>query len=85
MRRRNEHIAGAAAAHHFDDVAPVPFLCECSDGDCTEVIRLPLSVYRVDRRAGDYLAVPGHEVDGATLSRVTEHCWVHRSTEQPAA
>jgi hypothetical protein len=39
------------------------FICECSDPDCTEVIRLPLHIYQsihVDDRR--FLVIPGHTV-----------------------
>jgi len=39
------------------------FVCECSDADCMQVIRLPLEIYKSirsdDRR---FLIVPGHTV-----------------------
>jgi hypothetical protein len=39
------------------------FLCECGDSECTQVIRLPLEIYR-SIRADDrrFLIAPGHEV-----------------------
>jgi hypothetical protein len=39
------------------------FVCECSDPDCMEVIRLPRDIYR-SIRADDrrFLVVPGHTV-----------------------
>jgi hypothetical protein len=39
------------------------FVCECSDPDCMEVIRLPLHIYQsihVDNRR--FLVIPGHTV-----------------------
>jgi hypothetical protein len=78
MRRRNERIARAARAHRFGEAAPVPFLCECSDDHCVEILRMPLALYRDAREAADFLAAPGHEVDDAEIARVREHCWLFR-------
>lgn len=77
-RRRNERIAGAALLHRFGADAPVPFLCECSDERCVELIRMPLSAYRTARDGGHYLTAAGHQVAGATLVRIRETCWLYR-------
>ena len=75
-RERNERIAGAARRHHFDRLAPVPFLCECDDPGCAEVMRMTLDMYAKARDASDYLTVPGHQVDGARIVRVRDACWL---------
>jgi hypothetical protein len=54
----NEQIRVAAVRHHVD---PVPFLCECSATNCTELVRLPLGAYRSVRASGGYLVLPGHD------------------------
>ena len=79
MRRRNERIACAAVAHRFGELAPVPFLCECSDDRCDEILRMPLPLYRAVREQGDHLTAPGHQVDAETIVRVREHCWIYES------
>ena len=76
---RNDRIALSARTHHFDDVALVPFLCECSDDRCSELLRMPLAVYRAARQGGDFLTAPGHQVDGAAIVRIKDCCWLHRS------
>jgi hypothetical protein len=39
----------------------VPFLCECSNVDCTETIRLRLTTYREARGRGDaFILRKGH-------------------------
>ena len=76
-RRRNARIASSAAANHFDEDLPVPFLCECSDERCTEILRMPLRLYSVARAGGDFLVAPGHQVETARIVRVREHCWVY--------
>lgn len=60
FRDANEHIGAAAGAYGID--APVPFICECSDGRCSEIVRLTLEQYeevRADSR--HFLNVPGHQ------------------------
>ena len=60
FRKANEAIAEAA-----DDVgieAGVPFICECADPACQEIIRMNLDEYhevRSDPRT--FLNVPGHQ------------------------
>jgi hypothetical protein len=43
FRRANEQIRAAADAHEFG--APLPFLCECTDERCTEVVPLTREEY----------------------------------------
>jgi hypothetical protein len=54
----NERIQEAAARN---DVEPVPFLCECSARNCTDLIRLSLAAYREVRASGGYLIRAGHD------------------------
>lgn len=61
VHARNDRIAFAARRHHFDRAAPVPFLCECSDVRCDELVRLTLEEYRRARSSGLRVAAPGHE------------------------
>ena len=60
FRDANEHIGAAAGAYGID--SPVPFICECADGRCSEIVRLTLEQYeevRADSR--HFLNVPGHQ------------------------
>jgi hypothetical protein len=64
FRRLNEDIEGVA--EDLGDsltVRLIPFLCECADARCTEIIRLTLTEYE-DLRAGPrrFGVVPGHEI-----------------------
>ena len=59
-RARNERIAAAARRHHFDYIAPVPFLCECSDPACDALVRVSLGEYDASRLAADFLVSPVH-------------------------
>ncbi|HVW90195.1 MAG TPA: hypothetical protein VHC01_12080 [Gaiellaceae bacterium] len=76
-RERNERIAAAAARHRFDRDVPVPFLCECSDVRCEELLRMRLHDYGEMRSGGDYLVAPGHQVDDGRLVRIRELCWLY--------
>jgi len=60
FREANERINTAAGVYDVD--MPVPFLCECADPTCSEIVRLELSEYeeiRADSR--HFLNVPGHQ------------------------
>lgn len=55
----NEQIREGAEHYQFGDA--VPFLCECSQVDCMETIRLPLTTYREARRGRDaFILLKGH-------------------------
>ncbi len=42
---------------------PLPFVCECASGDCTEAVELTLEEYRDVRRSTTrFVVVPGHVV-----------------------
>jgi len=64
--RRNEETF-AEANERIRDVAqslavePVPFLCECSAMNCTEIVRLTLDSYRRVRDQGAFFQAPGHD------------------------
>ena len=64
FRRANERISAAAETYGVD--MPVPFVCECADPECSEVVRLELEEYeeiRADSR--HFFHVPGHkDADG---------------------
>ena len=60
FREANEGIRSVAG--DFEDGDRVPFVCECADPNCREVVRLPLEEYamfRADPRL--FVNVPGHE------------------------
>jgi hypothetical protein len=46
-RRSNDELARSAACLHF--VSQVPFLCECSNPDCRELVLLALDEYEQAR------------------------------------
>jgi hypothetical protein len=62
FRAANDEIEEAATDHGLEDARPVPFICECSDGRCTTIIRLTLDEYREMRAHPRRFAhAPGHE------------------------
>ena len=74
FREANERIEQTAA--QFVDVDPVPFICECPQRDCTELVRVSLAEYEVVRGDGRrFLVVTGHEtceVEGETIAQVVD-------------
>ena len=71
FREANERIRAAAGV--YDVATPVPFICECSDPTCSEVVRLELDQYeeiRADSR--HFLNVPGHQTAAQGVSAVVE-------------
>ncbi len=71
FRAANERIGAAAGV--YDVRTPVPFICECADPTCSEVVRLELDQYeeiRSDSRR--FLNVPGHQTAAQGVSVVVE-------------
>lgn len=55
----NRRILGVAKELRVD--GPVPFLCECSDARCHQVIRMPwLEFESLHRRVSRFVVAPGH-------------------------
>ena len=68
FRDANEHISAAAGVYGID--SPVPFICECADARCSEIVRLTLEEYEEIRaHSRHFLHVPGHE-DAAGAAQV---------------
>jgi hypothetical protein len=62
FRNANDEINVAAETHGLDDGRPVPFICECSEPRCTQIIHLTVAEYR--RVRGNprwFVHAPGHE------------------------
>jgi hypothetical protein len=78
-RLRNDRIARTARQNKFDRTIAVPFICECSEHRCEELIRVTLPEYTAAREAGDYLTAPGHQVENAEIIRVRECLWLYRA------
>lgn len=62
MRVRNGRIALTARSHKFERQTAVPFICECSNHRCEELIRLTLGQYEAARGESHYIVAPGHHV-----------------------
>jgi hypothetical protein len=57
---RNARIAVGARAHLFDDISPIPFLCECGEDGCVEYVTASLTEYAAARHTGKLLVSPFH-------------------------
>jgi hypothetical protein len=78
-RLRNEHIAAVARLNRFDRQIAVPFICECSEHRCEELIRLTLGEFHAARIESDYLVAPGHQVEHARIVRVRDGLWLYEA------
>ena len=71
FRTANEGISQVAEAQQMQDL--VPFICECADPACVEIVRLSLAEYlhvREDPRT--VLNVPGHQASAQGWAQVVE-------------
>ena len=72
FRQANERISAAAETYRVD--MPVPFICECADPKCSEIVRLTLEEYeeiRADSR--HFFHIDGHrDADGTAGVVVAE-------------
>ena len=61
FRAANEQIEQSAKDLNLA-VLPIPFICECEDERCTQIIRLTLAEYeQVRRDATRFVVSPGHQ------------------------
>lgn len=68
FRDANERIKKSAAAA---EIERVPFICECADARCTQIVRLTIAEYETIRSdPTHFLNVPGHEATGGPHVRV---------------
>lgn len=72
----NERIAASARAHRFAEATAVPFICECSDDRCAELIRLPLGEFVSARMLGRYMVFPGHAVEATLPLHAAQAYWI---------
>jgi len=71
FRDANERIERAAVK--FADLDVVPFICECAEPTCRDVVRLPLAEYeRVREHSTWFVVVPGHEASAGSSAEVVE-------------
>jgi len=73
FRYSNERLRRTAAHVRFEPSDRVPFLCECADRDCFEIVMLSLDEYdRLRRHPSRLLFVAGHEDDESAHERIVE-------------
>lgn len=71
FRDANERIE--ARAEELDFEKPVPFLCECGDPACHEIVRLSFDEYsEVRRDPTRFFVAAGHEAVAQAAGRVLE-------------
>ena len=74
FRAANERVNEFAAGLDAYDDTPIPFLCECADMRCTEIVRLTPEEYEAIRQdATRFATVPGHEGDDVATTVVDEN------------
>lgn len=62
FRDANEHIESYADSIGALDGDPLPFLCECADVSCTEIVRMTPAEYAdLREQPARFTTVPGHE------------------------
>jgi hypothetical protein len=72
-RASNELLSRMAVSHRFAPSQSVPFVCECADADCREIVMLSLDEYEQVRvHSSRFLLVAGHEDDETTHERIVE-------------
>jgi hypothetical protein len=70
FREANERIRAAVEAHG-PPLERLPFICECAEESCTDIIRVPLEAYRAVRlHPRRFLVAPGHEEDDGVVEVV---------------
>lgn len=71
FRAANERIEDAGA--QLRAAEPLPFICECADTNCRELILLTRPEYEAVRRHSTWFAVAtGHEGGSDSASRIVE-------------
>jgi hypothetical protein len=81
FRRANEEIHEAAGTLGFD--APIPFLCECTNERCTEVVRITAADYaEIRSHPRHFVTAPGHLTETDGHERVIERADGYERTEK---
>ena len=61
FRRANEQIEKKAKVLHFDE-RRTPYICECDDLSCTDVVSLRHAEYEAVRKSSkQFVVIPGHD------------------------
>jgi hypothetical protein len=73
FRYSNERLRRTAAHIRFELTDRVPFLYECADRDCFEIVMLSLEEYdRLRSHPSWFLLVAGHEEDESAHERIVD-------------
>lgn len=73
FREANERIRAVAARTDVGESDLLPFLCECADMRCTEVVRLKAPEYEAVRREPThFVSAHGHVASAEGWGRVVE-------------
>ena len=81
FREANEKIRRAAEFHEV--ASGVPFLCECPDPSCMEIVRLDLADYGAVRtNARWFLKAPTHGPDAGPAARIVTRAETHLVVEK---
>lgn len=71
FRHANEGISEVAEAQEIEE--SVPFICECADPACVEIVQMSMKEYREIREDPRvFLNVPGHEASAQGWAQVIE-------------
>jgi hypothetical protein len=73
FRNANERMQRLARSYRFDAAQRVPFLCECGDPSCREIVMLSPADYEAVRaHPNRFFLVAGHEDAEASHERILE-------------
>jgi hypothetical protein len=69
FRSANERIAESAVEYEMGE--RIPFICECADTECTQIVQLSLHEYEAVRQhSRHFLNAPGHQVAAGPVVQV---------------
>lgn len=81
FREANEKIRDAAERHEVAN--GVPFICECPDPSCTDILRLDLADYLAIRaNARWFIKAPSHGPDPGPAARIVRDTGSHLVVEK---
>ena len=73
FRSANERLRRAAESHRFEADQRVPFVCECADERCREIVMVSIAEYEHIRAHPTwFLLVAGHEDDEEIHERIVD-------------
>jgi hypothetical protein len=84
FRTANDGIS--ASAEEWEPESRIPFLCECADERCREIVRLTRQEYREVRSdPGHFVNTPGHEASAHGWAEVIARADGHVTVAKAAA